>query len=570
LCELDFSRDQVKRLAKKISRREAVLGFSSSLVLPAACSNLPFAASRYTSPTFAHGVASGDPDTTSLVIWTRVSGSKEPVAVDWYIATDAEMLSVVSHGQFTTSAERDYTVKQIVNGLAPGSTYFYQFVVNDTSSPVGRTKTLPDGHLDRLVLAVASCSNYAFGYFNAYEVIANDNEVDFVVHLGDYIYEHRALGGYGGATGRRIGRSHNPGHEIKSLRDYRIRHAQYKNDPQSIAMHARHPIIATWDDHESANNPWMEGAENHQFIDGDWFARRSASLQAYYEWMPIRDPGPGGSLERYWRHFKFGDLASLITLESRHTGRSKQITWGGRLDNFDSAAEANAFYNTIVGAAHRTVLSADMEAFLKTQLAESASSGRRWRIIGNQTVMARRLSPRLDEPFFDKLRERLRGSARTLLDSLVRLGELDLPGDLDGWDGYPAARERFYDLAKDAGVNDLLVLSGDTHGYFANALYDAKGNAMGTELGATGITSPRFLLDLGLDGTARWDELLEEHNKEIVWAESRYRGFIRLDITPDVARADYVIVTDVESRQYESRTVKSMNIIKKDGSLSYA
>lgn len=553
----------------KISRRKAVLGLSSTLVLPAACGHMPFGAGPYTGPTFAHGVASGDPDTMSVVIWTRVSGSQGPVAVDWYVATDIEMLNVVSHGQFTTSAERDYTVKQVVDGLAPGATYFYQFVVNAAVSPVGRTRTLPVGHLDRLVLALASCSNYAFGYFNAYEAIANDDEVELVVHLGDYIYEHRAFLGYGGATGRRIGRNHKPGHEITSLSDYRMRHAQYKSDPQSIAMHARHPIIVTWDDHESANNPWMEGAENHQFIDGDWFARRSASLQAYYEWMPVRDPGPGGSWERYWRHFKFGDLASLITLESRHTGRSKQITWGGRLDDFESAAEASAFYNTVVGAEHRNMLSAEMEAFLETQLAESASSGRRWRIIGNQTVMARRLSPSLDEPFFDDLRSSLGGSGRRLLDNLARLGELDLPGDLDGWDGYPAARERFYNLARDAGVNDLLVLSGDTHGYFANALYDAKGHAMGAELGVTGITSPRFLAALGRDGTARWDELIAAHNREVVWAESRYRGYIRLVIAHDAARADYVTVSDVESRNYETRTVKSMHIVPADGTLRY-
>lgn len=556
-------------MTKKISRRDVVIGFSSTLVLPAACSHTPFGLIHYSSPTFAHGVASGDPDTNSVVIWTRISGSKDPVAVDWYLATDADMLNVVSHGQFTTSAERDYTVKQVVNGLQPGAIYFYQFGAGETHSPVGRTKTLPVGHLERLVLAVASCSNYAFGYFNAYEVIANDEQVDFVVHLGDYIYEHRARGGYGGETGRRIGRTHKPGHEIISLDDYRIRHAQYKADPQSIAMHARHPLIATWDDHESANNPWMEGAENHQSNDGDWFARRAASLQAYFEWMPVRDPAPGGSRERYWRHLKFGDLASLITLESRHTGRSKQITWRD-LDQFESAAEANAFYNTVVGASRRNMLSAEMEEFLEAGLAESVSSGRRWRIIGNQTLMARRRSPVMDDPVFRNLRGQLDILVQRTLDSLQRLGELDLPGDLDGWDGYPAARERFYKLARNAGVSDLLVLSGDTHGFWANELHDAGGASMGVELGATGISSPRFLMNFGADATARWDELVTAHNRDIVWAESRYRGYIRLDITHDDARADFIIVSNVESRNYATRVVKSMTIVPVDGTLRYA
>jgi alkaline phosphatase D len=480
------------------------------------------------------------------------------------------MRSVVSHGQVTTSAERDYTVKQVVTGLAPGANYFYQFVVGDSSSPVGRTKTLPVDHVEQLVLAVASCSNYAHGFFNAYEVIANDEAVDFVIHLGDYIYEHRARGGYGGATGRRIGRTHKPGHEIITLEDYRMRHAQYKADPQSIAMHARHPLIAVWDDHESANNPWMEGAENHQLNDGDWFARRNASLQAWYEWMPVRDPGPGGSWERYWRHYKFGDLASLITLETRHTGRSRQFTWGRNLNDFTSAADANDYYNTVVGAPHRSMLSREMEEFLAAELAESVESGRRWRIIGNQTLMGRRFSPRIDEPLFESVRDELGIIYRRGLDGLKRLGELDLPGDLDGWDGYPAARERFYDLAQNAGATDLIVLSGDTHGYWANALYDDSGISMGIELGTTGISSPRFLLDYGIDATARWDELVTAHNREIVWAESRYRGYIRLAIRHDAARADYVIVNNVESRDYESRTLKSMHIVRSDGTLSYA
>jgi len=556
-------------MAHKITRRQAVLGVSSALLLPAACSQNPLSPESRPSNIFAHGVASGDPDSTSVVIWTRVSGTKNSVAVDWYVATDAGLVNVVAHGQFTTGAQRDHTVKQLVDGLQPGKTYFYQFVVSDRASPVGRTKTIPVGHLDRLILAVVTCSNYAFGYFNAYEVIANDDQVDLVVHLGDYIYEHRARGGYGGATGRRIGRMHKPGHEIVSLDDYRMRHAQYKTDPGSLAMHARHPLIAIWDDHESANNPWMEGAKNHQLNEGDWFARRAASLQAYYEWLPVRDPGPGGSWERYWRHYKFGDLASLITLESRHTGRSRQIAWDGRLDDFADAAEANAFYDNVVGAPERNMLSAEMESFLKSEFAESVSSGRRWRIIGNQSVMARTRMPKLNEPFFENLRHELHLLDRKLLDNLTRLGNLELPGDLDSWDGYPAARERFYQLAKDAGVRDLLVISGDSHSYWANALYDAGGGQMGIELGSTGITSPRSLLDLGVAGLARWDELVAANNKEIEWAEGRYRGFIRLDITHEGTHADFVTVTNVETRDYETLIVHSVDIESANGTLHY-
>jgi len=555
-------------MTNRFTRRQALLGVSSTLLLPAACSQVPLIREQ-AEAVFAHGVASGDPDTTSVIIWTRVSGSRQPVMVDWFVAKDPEMLNVVAHGQFSTNEERDYTVKPVVEGLQPGEQYFYQFVVNDLSSPVGWTKTLPVGHLDRLVLAVATCSNYPFGWFNAYEIIANDDDIDLVIHLGDYIYEYRVRGGYGGDTGRRIGRNHKPGHETVSLDDYRTRHAQYKTDPGSLAMHARHPLIVIWDDHESANNPWMEGAENHQLNDGDWGERRAASMQAYYEWMPIRDPGPGGTWEQYWRHFKFGDLASVITLESRHTGRSEQINWGGRLDGFNNAAEANEFYENVVGAPNRNMLSAEMEIFLQSELAESTQAGRRWRIIGNQSVMARMRMPTLNDPFFGELKKELGRTAGKLLDNLKRLGELELHGDLDAWDGYPAARERFYKLAKDAGANDLLVVSGDSHSYWANALYDAGGAAMGVELGSTGITSPRSLQALGDEGLSRWEELSVAANKEIVWVEGHYRGFIRLEITHDGARADFVTVTNIETRDYESRIVHSMDIEHSDGTLRY-
>lgn len=557
-------------MTRKFTRRQAVLGVSSTLLLPTACTHTQFGEARYSGPTFAHGVASGDPDTTSVVIWTRVSGIDDPVLVDWYVAKDPEMLEVVSHGQFATDASRDHTVKPVADGLEPGHTYYYQFVLDNTPSPLGRTKTLPTGHLERLVLAVASCSNYAFGFFNAYEVIAEDNAIDLVVHLGDYIYEHRALGGYGGATGRRIGRNHEPGHEITSLSDYRTRHAQYKSDPQSIAMHARHPLVVTWDDHESANNPWMYGAENHQLIDGDWFERRAASMQAFYEWLPVRDPGPGGSWERYWRHYRFADLVSLITLESRHTGRSKQITWDRRILGSATPGSAQAYYHDVVGAPDRNMLSAEMEGFLITELAETARSGRRWRIIGNQSIMAKRRPPDLDVPFFRNLRKQLTGSARDLLDDVATLGALGVTWNLDAWDGYPAARERFYKIAKNAGVTDLLVVSGDSHSYWANVLYDEGGASMGVELGTTGITSPPSFLSFGVDGLARWDEMVAAENEEIVWADGRYRGFIRLDITHDDVHADFVTVTDVESRDYEKRIVNSVDIEHIDGRLRYA
>ena len=552
-----------------ISRREAiktVSTVSTVLLLPSACTDIK--SSKEVKSLFNHGVASGDPDSSSIVIWTRVSDIDQPIKVNWFIATDKKLKNTIKQGKTTTNSDRDFTVKVIVSDLEPGKQYFYKFEVNEENSPIGRTKTLPTGHVEKLVLAVATCSNYPFGYFNGYDAIANDPTVDLVVHLGDYIYEY-AIAGYGGESGKKINRNHEPAHEILSLNDYRKRHAQYKADVGSRALHAQHPLIVIWDDHETANNPWMAGAKNHQENEGDWLARREASLQAYYEWLPIRDPIKKEDRKNYWRHYKFGDLASLITLESRHTGRSEQISYKKHLHNLKTSQQAQAFLNDNVEPEERNMLSKEMEAFLKNELSESVKDGRRWRVIGNQTLLARASAPKLDDPIFTEILPNLNPKAKSMLEELTHLGELNLPSDLDTWDGYPAARERFYQIAKDANSRDLLVLTGDSHSYWANSLFDENDKAMGIELGATGISSPRSILGLGEEALEKYDELNASHNKEVNWTDGRHQGFIRLELDHKGAHADFITVSTVKSTSYKTKIAHSVNIHHSNGSLSY-
>lgn len=554
----------------KITRRQALKGATAtslSLLLSTGCDTIGLTPED-ASKVFSHGVASGDPDQTSVVIWTRISSVDKETSCDWFLASDAGFKNIVSQGQFLTSDKRDFTVKVLVDNLAPGNAYFYRFEVNGTSSMFGQTQTLPTGHVKELTLAIATCSNYPFGYFNAYESIANDLEIDLVIHLGDYIYEY-GVDGYGGETGKRIGRNHHPSHEILTLEDYRQRHAQYKSDQGSLAMHARHPMIVIWDDHESANNPWTDGAQNHQAEEGDWTERRKASLQAYYEWLPIRDPANDKDRGNYWRHYKFGDLASIITLESRHTGRSKQIEYSEHLDELSDKDNAQNFLKNVVGAKNRNMLSEEMKAFLIAELKESVDSQRRWRIIGSQSIMAKSTSPELNEPIFDVLRKNLKGRIASTLESRTRLGELNLPDDLDAWDGYPQAREQFYQISKTANAQDLLVLSGDSHSFWANSLYDDAYLPVGLELGSTGISSPRSLLSLGEEGLKRFDELNAEHNKEIVWSDGRHRGYIRLHIKHDGGKADFIAISDVETRNFSSKIIHSVEIAQANGNLYY-
>lgn len=551
---------------KKLTRRQVIKAVSGAMILPVTCTHL--ANSKQSSSVFRHGIASGDPEPTSLVIWTRINDINHTVDVDWFVATDEAFTNKLKQGKFRTDSSRDYTVKVIVNDLEPGKRYFYKFEVNGAVSPIGQTKTLPMGHLEQLVLAVATCSNYPFGYFNAYDAIANDPTVDMVIHLGDYIYEY-GVDGYGGATGKRIGRNHQPSHELLSLDDYRKRHAQYKTDKGSIAMHARHPLIVIWDDHETANNPWMGGAQNHQSTEGSWEERRAASLQAYYEWLPIRDPVKSEERSNYWRHFKFGDLVSLITLESRHTGRNKQINYSEHLPSINSKEQAQEFIQSVLKAPNRNMLSKEMESFLKSEIKESVDSGRRWRVIGNQSVMAKSIAPNLDTLLSESSNNKLSWEQQIVLRTKIQLGKLGLPSDLDTWLGYPEARERFYKIAKDAGAHDLLVVSGDSHSYWQNQLFDADRNSMGVELGTAGISSPRSIMQLGSEIMKSYDELYTANNEEIIWSDGRHRGFIRLQINHKTARAQFVTVSNVESPNYNTQIIRSVDIVKEDGTLIY-
>ena len=515
---------------------------------------------------FSHGIASGDPTHDSVLLWTRVAavGAAE---VGWELALDTDFTQIVQQGSMETSETRDHTVKVIASNLQPGQMYYYRFSMDGVVSEPGRTRTLPTGSLERLGIAIASCSNFPFGYFNAYEVIANDTDIDFVLHLGDYHYEYGA-GGWGGDEGAGIGRAHSPGHEIVSLEDYRERHAQYKTDTGSRLMHAAHPFICAWDDHESTNNPWLGGAQNHQpDTEGEWRARRDASLQAYFEWMPVRDPEAGRSRAELWRHFSFGDLASLTTLETRHTGRSEQIDYSDHLESIDNESDRDRFMRDILGDSSRSMLSSDMESFLASSLAKSLSDSQPWRLIGNQIPIARTHVPDVA----NRLEQEAGRRYEALPDShrlFSRLGQLDLPIYLDTWDGYPAARERFYEQCLTAGAGDLIVLTGDSHAFWANELFNDSGRRMGVELGTAGITSPGDFEDYGQEGAAAFDRLVAEHNREVTWTDCTHRGFVKLVLTPDSANADYIVVDNVRSRQYGSSILRSVDIVKRDGSVA--
>lgn len=550
----------------KLTRRNALRSATAALLLPLG-DRVGAQTERDRSTVFAHGVASGDPDAQSFVIWTRVSGLRGEGAVDWEVASDPAFSAVVSRGRTVASPRRDYTVKVLVAGLQPGRRYYYRFHHGGDASVTGRARTLPVGELSSLTLAVASCSNYPFGYFNAYDAIADDDQVDWVLHLGDYIYEYGS-DGYGSASGAAIGREHTPRHEIVSLADYRERHAQYKRDPQSQRMHAAHSLLAIWDDHEVTNNPWTDGAENHQPEEGPWSTRRDAALQAYFEWMPVRDPFPGQSLSDYWRHWRFGDLASLITLETRHSARAEQIHYADYRDTLTDHDGAERFLREVVGAPGRPMLSPAMEDFLRQALTESVGVGRPWKLLANQVPMARTHHPRFAADVLAALRDMVHGDSASRFEQFVDAGRLGLPLYLDPWDGYPVARQELYSLCAGCGVRDLLVLTGDSHSFWSNRLFDDGGTPMGIELGTTGITSPGDFREFGPRAAQIVDEALIASNGEVAWTDGRHNGYLRLSLAADAATAEFLAVDQITTPSYAMETLRSEFITHQAGYLA--
>lgn len=528
---------------------------------------------------FRHGVASGDPDAGSVVLWTRVTTSGD-VTLIGEIAADPDFARILLDTRIMTGPDRDHTAKWLARGLEPGQTYYYRFRLDTAMSPVGRARTLPSGRLDRLGIALASCSNFVFGYFNAYEAIAHDPAVDFVLHTGDYIYEY-GQDGWGDEAGRALGRRHDPAHEIVSLSDYRRRHAQYKTDAGAQAMHAAHTFMACWDDHESANNPWTGGAQNHQpASEGDWQARREASIRAYYEWMPVREPEwldrKGATRAQFWRSYSFGDLACLTTLETRHTARGEQIDYTPVMDKAGDPAAIARFRRDVLEAPGRRMISSECEADLARSLQQSVAAQQPWRLIGNAIPIARTDVPDLVAlgilPDPDAPGTPFAGPALDNARQLAAKGRAGLPFYPDTWDGYPMAREALYDLSRKAGAADLIFLTGDSHSFWANSLKDAAGRPAGVELGTAGITSPGDFVESGFGDTLSraLDKAFADHIPEVVWTDNMHQGYVRLDLHRSFAEATFIAVDTIRTRAFRPFIVKRFTIAREGTGIGFA
>ncbi|MCK6617349.1 MAG: alkaline phosphatase D family protein [Cyclobacteriaceae bacterium] len=461
---------------------------------------------------FYHGVASGDPLSDRVVIWTRVTppDSLPKISVTWEISTDKEFASIVKSDTLSTTPARDYTVKVDVTGLNPDRYYYYRFKALNATSPTGRTKTTPTGTRDSLVFAVVSCSNWEWGYFNAYASIADKN-VDAVLHLGDYIYEY-GVGRYGDTT---IGRFNLPPYEIVSLQDYRTRHSLYRLDAGLRAMSAAHPLIAIWDDHEVANNTYKSGAQNHQpDKEGDFFARRDAARKAYYEWIPIRES------DKHYRSFAFGQLASLIMLDERLEGRDEPPA---------TPEEAQQ---------QRSMLGEEQLQWLQDNLKTNAQ----WKVIGNQVIFS---------------------------DLDLRAVYPKMPRNLDSWDGYLTEKEQIKNFILTNKIKDIVFVTGDTHAAWGievatdvSKTYNPKtsAGAFAVEFGATSVTSANDNEYKSTDTVKMMEKVMLANNPHIKYLNDRDHGYLLLTLKPDKAKAEYYFMETLRQPDKRERLEKTLEV----------
>jgi alkaline phosphatase D len=454
---------------------------------------------------FVHGVASGDPLSNRVILWTRVTLPTPPkeIPVDYLVATDVGLANVVAAGRALAIRDLDYTVKLDVGGLAPDTTYYYRFSVGSNDSPIGRTKTLPIGSIDRLRIGVVSCASLAHGYFNAYRLLSQRADLDLVLHLGDYIYEF-GNGEYGDL------RNYEPPTEILTLRDYRTRHNQYKADADLRELHRQHPMIAIWDDHEFADDAWAGGATNHQpATEGTWKDRVAAAVRAYYEWMPIRPVAH--DRRRSFRSFRIGDLAEIFVLEERLLGRYEQ-------------GEPNIIADTPLFTQEgefldprRNIIGTQQQRWLVDGLRGSTAQ---WKLIGQGVMLTparAAVTPQGENVFFNP----------------------------DQWDGYKPARDRLLSaIAAAPAVNNAVVLTGDIHSSWAADLPrdpfggDYNGltgdGSMAVEFIATSVTSPGFD---DPDGQAAVG--LRFLNPQLKYVELTRNGYLLLDVTSERVSSEW-------------------------------
>ena len=571
-------------MSEKISRRELIqkslFGFGA-LSLPVAftgCNDGSDEESSEIQADFLHGVASGDPLQDKVILWTRLTplDLNARLRVTWEIATDDQFKQNLKTGTVQTTKTDDFTVKVDATGLQAGTTYYYRFRFGTKVSPVGQTKTLPVT-TNKVSFAVCSCSNYPAGYFYVYREMAKQN-VDVVIHLGDYIYEYGA-DGYATEDAAKLGRTlpSNNNKEIIKLDDYRKRYALYRQDKDLQAVHQRHPFIVIWDDHELANDTWREGAENHQSNEDPFLERKLAALQAYFEWMPIRPVSSTDHLNIY-RQFNFGSLVQLTMLDTRIIARDKQLEYKDYM--IASGLDAQKFQVDLTDP-KRTLMGYTQRDWLVDKLKQSTAT---WNVIGQQVLMSKMWIPvellaslgqitsggtspdtlaKMNAQITELVTLKLRleqGDPTLTVQEKARVTTL-VPYNLDAWDGYYAEREFLYNKLAELNKK-IIVLAGDTHNAWTSYLYSQKVEYFGVELATSSVSSPGLekYLSIPLAQLQQFEFAFTTLIDELAYCNLNQRGYLMVTLDDKQVLSDWIFVDSIKNAEYKVDSSRSYQL----------
>lgn len=508
---------------------------------------------------FTHGVASGDPTTNAVILWTRfVPEGAGEARIGWEVASDQGFSRILRSGEAAARPANDYCVKVDARGLPHGQRLFYRFLAQ-TSSVTGQTRTAPRDGMDALKLALFSCSNLPFGYFNAYAHAAVREDLDLCVHVGDYIYEY-PRGTYPDAKDAMAGRVIEPAGEIIAMSDYHQRYQSYRSDPDLQELHRVKPWITVWDDHEITNDTWKDGAQNHQpETEGDWVTRRLSAARAYDHWLPTR-PQAGGPLKTY-RALGWGQVADIFALDTRYIGRDKQLDYSKELAPAAAqgmsqlAAAVETFKRDRLNAADRSLLGAPQEQWLDQGMARSKGRGAAWQVLAQQVIMGKQV---FAAQIAGMVNPEAPAFRKQWADLGAQLGAAQLEWNLDSWGGYPPARERF--LARSAAIGaNTLVLAGDSHNAWINNLPGGKNGRMAAvEIAGTSVTSPGMENVFTNAAIGAREAAMLSANPNMAACDLTNKGYAAVTLSAEKARVELVAVKSILSRDAAATVTQTL------------
>jgi alkaline phosphatase D len=573
------SEEVLQKLSRRKFIRNSVIAATGAFLIPpalAGCKKKDGGKDdHYEGQGFYEGVASFDPSQDKVILWTRYTPAshetgKPTILLD--VARDKDFKSLLVSQSVQADTKSDNTVYVDVSNLTSNTKYYYRFRSETTQavSVTGETKTLPTaGQSSEIKMAVVSCANFQSGLFNVYGAVA-ESDADFVVHLGDYIYEYQA-GGYGtDPTTGTLNRAHKPAGEIITIADYRERYRQYRSDKQLQKAHQLKPFICVWDDHEIANDAYKDGAQNHQPNEGDFNTRKMSAIQAWHEYLPARVTDNA----KIYRNFEIAGLVNLVMLDTRIVGRDKQLNYGDYLTQ--TGLNTNAFLAAWQNP-QRSILGVEQKNWLSSKLSGSTA---KWQVLGNQVLMGKMYMPaelllmvaQISSGTSDPA---LLAQFNTLITQLVVIKtrslnndptltaaekarvETVLPYNLDAWDGYPVEREAVFAAANG---KKLVSLAGDTHNAWYSDLKDVNKRKVGTEFATASITSPGFEAIFGssVATVTGFEGAIALLIDDLQYLNASQRGYVMASFTSSQAKSEWKYVNTIASESTAVVTGKTV------------